>query len=135
VNCTSQHGTVVDETERLELEESVGRVVETVTNKALAKGGGFAVGEVEGVYALAQCWNTIGSDGCRECLRKAGKEVRGCLPKRDGRALNAGCYFRYSTNKFYNEDGDADGKNGEYVLFHFKQGFKFRSLSRFPRDL
>ncbi|QCE10854.1 cysteine-rich receptor-like protein kinase 42 [Vigna unguiculata] len=112
VNCTSQHGTVVDETERLELEESVGRVVETVTNKALAKGGGFAVGEVEGVYALAQCWNTIGSDGCRECLRKAGKEVRGCLPKRDGRALNAGCYFRYSTNKFYNEDGDADGKNG-----------------------
>ncbi|XP_047182161.1 cysteine-rich receptor-like protein kinase 42 isoform X2 [Vigna umbellata] len=112
VNCTSQHGTVVDKTERLELEESVGRVVETVTNRALANGGGFGVGEVEGVYALAQCWNTIGSDGCRECLRKAGKEVRGCLPKRDGRALNAGCYLRYSTNMFYNEDGDADGKNG-----------------------
>jgi len=135
VNCTSQHGTVVDETERLELEESVGRVVESVTNRAVAKGGGFAVGEFEGVYALAQCWNTIGSDGCRECLRKAGKEVRGCLPKRDGRALNAGCYLRYSTNKFYNIDGDAGGKNGEYVWFYFKQGFKLQSLSRFPRDL
>lgn len=135
LNCTSQHGTVVDKTERLELEESVGRVVESVTNRALAKGGGFAVGEVEGVYALAQCWNTIGSDGCRECLRKAGKEVRGCLPKRDGRALNAGCYLRYSTNKFYNEDGDAGGKNGEYVWFYFKQGVKLQSLSRFPRDL
>ncbi|WVZ07391.1 hypothetical protein V8G54_020737 [Vigna mungo] len=109
LNCTSQHGTVVDKTERLKLEEGVGKVFETVTNRALAKGGGFAVGEVEGVYALAQCWNTIGSDGCRECLRKAGKE-------RDGRALNAGCYLRYSTNKFYNEDGDADGKNGEEIV-------------------
>lgn len=135
MNCTSQHGTVVDKTERLKLEEGVGRVVETVTNRALAKGGGFAVGEVEGVYALAQCWNTIGSDGCRECLRKAGKEVRGCLPKKDGRALNAGCYLRYSTNKFYNEDGDTDGKNGEYVSFYFKQGFQLQPLSRFPRDL
>ncbi|CAJ1780903.1 unnamed protein product [Sphenostylis stenocarpa] len=112
VNCTSQHGMAVDETERLELEERLERVVESVGNMAVAKGGSFAVGEVEGVYALAQCWNTVGSDGCRECLRKAGREVRGCLPKRDGRALNAGCYLRYSIDKFYNEDGDAVGKNG-----------------------
>ncbi|TKY63227.1 Cysteine-rich receptor protein kinase 42 [Spatholobus suberectus] len=114
VNCTSQLGVDVDAAQRLELEERVGRVVDSVANMAVAKGGsgGFAVGEVKGVYALAQCWNTVGSDGCRECLRKAGREVRGCLPKREGRALNAGCYLRYSTQKFYSEEGDAGGENG-----------------------
>ncbi|KAK7312944.1 hypothetical protein VNO77_37213 [Canavalia gladiata] len=60
-------------------------------------------------YALAHCWNTVESDGCKDCLRKAGKEVNGCLPKREGRALNTGCYLRYSTHKFYNEDGAAGG--------------------------
>ncbi|KAJ1412166.1 Serine-threonine/tyrosine-protein kinase, catalytic domain [Sesbania bispinosa] len=75
------------------------------SQKGVEGAGGFAVGDVEGVYALAQCWNTVGNDGCRDCLRKAGKEVRGCLPKREGRALNAGCYLRYSTEKFYNEKG------------------------------
>lgn len=115
VNCTTQHGLVVDEAERLKLEKSVGKVIDRVALMAVAKGGGFAVGEVEGVYALAQCWNTVGTEGCRDCLRKGGKELRGCLPKRDGRALNAGCYLRYSTEKFYNEQGASEGGNGKCV--------------------
>lgn len=114
MNCTSQYGVAVGEDERVDLEERVGRVVESMVENAVAKGG-FAVGEVMGVYALAQCWNTVGSDGCRECLRKAGREIRGCLPKREGRALNTGCYLRYSTHKFYNERGGAGGGNGMYV--------------------
>ncbi|XP_027350792.1 cysteine-rich receptor-like protein kinase 42 isoform X2 [Abrus precatorius] len=97
VNCTSQ----------VELQMSVGRLVDSVTALAVAKARGFAVGDVKGVYALAQCWNTVGSEGCRECLRKAAKEVKTCLPKREGRALNAGCYLRYSTHKFYNEEDAA----------------------------
>ncbi|XP_057721736.1 cysteine-rich receptor-like protein kinase 42 [Arachis stenosperma] len=97
VNCTG--GNV----EGVAHQRSVGRVVDSVVLKAVAKGGGFAVGEIDGVYALAQCWKTVGNDGCRNCLRKAGKQVRGCLPKKEGRALNAGCYLRYSTVKFYNE--------------------------------
>ena len=117
MNCTSQRGAEVDEAGRLELEKRVGRVVDTVALMAVTTGGGFAVGEVEGVYALAQCWNTVGSDGCRNCLRKAGKEVRGCLPNREGRALNAGCYLKYSTEKFYNEEGAAEGGNGKQVLW------------------
>ncbi|RDX70228.1 Cysteine-rich receptor-like protein kinase 42, partial [Mucuna pruriens] len=128
VNCTSQHGAAVDEAQRLELQERVGRVVDSVASVAVAKGGGFAVGEVKGVYALAQCWNTLGSDGCRECLRKAGREVRGCLPKREGRALNAGCYLRYSTHKFYKEEGDADAENGKACVMPFS--FKPGSLRR-----
>ena len=89
-----------------------------VRGKKVASAQGFGVGEVEGVYALAQCWNTLGSGGCRECLRKAGREVKGCLPKKEGRALNAGCYLRYSTQKFYNEDGDAGGGNGKNICLY-----------------
>ncbi|KAL2320130.1 hypothetical protein Fmac_029099 [Flemingia macrophylla] len=88
-----------------QLEERVGRVVQRVVEAAGGGGGRFGVGEVEGVYALAQCWNTLGRGGCRACLRKAAREVRACLPKSEGRALNAGCYLRYSTRKFYNQQG------------------------------
>ncbi|OIV89271.1 hypothetical protein TanjilG_23764 [Lupinus angustifolius] len=111
VNCTSQRGAVVDEGNRLRLEKSVAEVVDRVAMIAVS-GSGFAVGEVEGVYALAQCWNSVGSEGCRDCLRKGGKEVRGCLPKKEGRALNAGCYLRYSTEKFYHEKGASEGGKG-----------------------
>ncbi|KAE9605114.1 putative non-specific serine/threonine protein kinase [Lupinus albus] len=124
VNCTSQHGAMVDEAERLRLEKSVAEVVDRVVMVAVGKkgsGGGFGVAEVEGVYAMAQCWNSVGSEGCRECLRKGGKEVRRCLPKKEGRALNAGCYLRYSTEKFYHEKGASKGGKGKKVfLFWFE---------------
>ncbi|KAJ7974606.1 Cysteine-rich receptor-kinase-like protein [Quillaja saponaria] len=111
VNCSSNYGVVVDEIERLEFVKNVGHVIDNVTRIAVANRG-FAVVEVKGVYALAQCWKTIGVDGCRNCLKKAGKEVRGCAPKKDGKGLNAGCYLRYSTEKFYNEEGEAEGGRG-----------------------
>ncbi|XP_058739425.1 cysteine-rich receptor-like protein kinase 42 [Vicia villosa] len=104
VNCTSS--------ERLEvqMEKSVARVVDVVAMDAARKG--FSVGEVDGVYALAQCWNSLGNNGCRDCLKNAAKKVRACLSltNNEGRALNAGCYLRYSTRKFFNEGG---GKHGE----------------------
>ena len=105
----------VDEVERVELVRSVGRVFDIVARIAVKEGAGFAVGEVEGVYALAQCWKTLGIDVCRKCLEKAAREVRGCLPNREGRVLNAGCYLRYSTEKFYNKEGEAESGSGEYV--------------------
>ena len=115
VNCTSQYGAVVGDGEKLVFAESVAKVVESVVRVAVNEGRGiFAVGEGGGVYALAQCWKTVGVKGCSDCLRKAENEVKGCLPKREGRALNTGCYLRYSTVKFYNqggEDGQGDGKS------------------------
>ncbi|KAF7819551.1 cysteine-rich receptor-like protein kinase 42 [Senna tora] len=116
VNCSSKYGEVRDGGERWEHEKSVMEVVEKVVRVSVRQGG-FGVGEVGGVYALAQCWESVGSDGCRDCLEKAEKEVRGCLPKREGRALNAGCYLRYSTEKFYNEGGEVheeDDRNGSF---------------------
>ncbi|KAK7271658.1 hypothetical protein RJT34_27738 [Clitoria ternatea] len=117
VNCTSQSGSVVGGPERLELSRRVGRVVDNVVRVAVSGddhgGEGFAVGEGEGVYALAQCWKSVGRKGCGDCLRKAGNEVRGCLPNREGRALNSGCYLRYSTVKFYNQRGGGGGGGGD----------------------
>lgn len=92
-----------------EFERSVGEVVDNVVEVSVGKG--FGVGEVGGVFALGQCWGTLRSEECEVCLRKAAKDVRGCLPNKEGRALNAGCYLRYSTHKFYNEAGDDEGKD------------------------
>ncbi|MCI06552.1 cysteine-rich receptor-like protein kinase 42-like, partial [Trifolium medium] len=66
VTCTST-------SERLEaqMEKSIERVIDVVAGDAVDGGGGFATKEVEGVYALAQCWNTLGIHGCRDCLKDA----------------------------------------------------------------
>ncbi|RVX08916.1 Cysteine-rich receptor-like protein kinase 42 [Vitis vinifera] len=94
VNCSSGSGAIVDQ----------------VAN------GGYGVAVVEGgavgVYALAECWKTVNSSGCRACLQKASNEVRGCLPGKEGRGLNAGCYLRYSTEKFYDNGGESEGGSG-----------------------
>jgi hypothetical protein len=78
IYCSSKSGVFADE---VEFVNSVGFAVENVTRTAV-KNGGFGLAEVKGssVYALAQCWKTVSSDGCRECLEKAGKAVRGCVP-------------------------------------------------------
>ncbi|CAI0456166.1 unnamed protein product [Linum tenue] len=93
-----------------EFAESVKYAVANVTRNAAASegvSGFFGVAEVGGrAYALAQCWESVGRDGCRECLGKAAAVVVGrCLPRREGRALNAGCYLKYSDHKFYGEGG------------------------------
>ncbi|MQM07732.1 hypothetical protein Taro_040572 [Colocasia esculenta] len=86
--------------------------------EAAAGNGGFAVREdaAAGVYGLAECWETVGAEGCRECLGKAGREVAGCLPAREGRGLNAGCYLRYSDSKFYSATGQNGGGSSKKVL-------------------
>ncbi|KAI3670079.1 hypothetical protein L6452_41696 [Arctium lappa] len=88
----------------------VGDLVENVTEIAL-RNDGFGVMELRGVYGLAQCWESLRIDECRVCLSKAKNEVRGCLPSREGRSMNAGCFMRYSTQKFFNNDALADGGN------------------------
>ncbi|KAJ8750230.1 hypothetical protein K2173_014145 [Erythroxylum novogranatense] len=89
----------------------VGYAIANVTSKAVAKGG-FGVVRSDKVYALAQCWDSVGKEGCRECLEMAGKAAKSCLPNREGRGMNAGCYLRYSTEKFYNEGGNLENGHG-----------------------
>ncbi|KAK4282379.1 hypothetical protein QN277_013763 [Acacia crassicarpa] len=109
LNCSSRYGVAEDEGgERREFEKNVGEAVDNVVDVSVGEGFGFGVGQAGGVYALAQCWKTLRSDECGICLRKAAREVRECFPNLEGRALNAGCYLRYSTHKFYNQAGQEE---------------------------
>ncbi|PKA62318.1 Cysteine-rich receptor-like protein kinase 42 [Apostasia shenzhenica] len=67
----------------------------------------YAVGSVPvspglTVYGMAQCWRSLNASGCRECLEQ-GKQsiISKCLPADDAKAMNAGCFLRYSTKPFY----------------------------------
>lgn len=64
-------------------------------------------GGMDTAYVLAQCWKTVSPDGCRTCLAAAWNEAKGCLPNKEGRGLIAGCYLRYSTVKFYYQNGTS----------------------------
>lgn len=97
-------------------------VVNNATRIALGNGG-FGVAQVKGVYALAQCWKTVGYGGCRACLEKAAKAVGKCVPKREARALNAGCYLRYSTEKFFNEKQGSKDSHSKFLFFGFQNFF------------
>ncbi|CAL5349860.1 unnamed protein product [Camellia sinensis] len=95
-------------------------VVELVKNLSVegVKNGGFFVGSVNrgklSVYGLVQCWEFVNGSDCESCLEKGVSGIVSCLPnKEEGRVLNAGCYLRYSTHKFYNNsDTDASQGNG-----------------------
>ncbi|KAL3833139.1 hypothetical protein ACJIZ3_007875 [Penstemon smallii] len=93
-------------------ERNVGEMIDDLTASAVVNGG-YAVRGSKGVFGLAECWNTVSREGCRACLDKASREVRACLPRREGRALNAGCYLRYSNEKFYsNQTQQTDHSSG-----------------------
>lgn len=103
-----------DEASRKKFVAGVGFVVGNATRAAVENGGfGVAAMEEEGVYALAQCWKTVNRDGCRACLAKASMAAKKCAPKREGRSMNAGCYLRYSTEKFYNDKGAEESRKSE----------------------
>lgn len=84
---------------------NVMQLVRNLTVEA-PKNDGFFVGSMGkgnnvSVYGLAQCWELVNASACEDCLVNAVSRISSCLPKEEGRALNAGCYLRYSTNKFY----------------------------------
>ncbi|KAI3474907.1 hypothetical protein Pfo_030218 [Paulownia fortunei] len=108
VNCNSSVGVAsgVD----LEFGKNVGELIDNVTASAVVNGR-YAVRGSKGVFGLAECWNTVSREGCRACLAKASREVRGCLPSREGRALNTGCYLRYSTEKFFSNQSQETNHN------------------------
>ncbi|GFP98946.1 cysteine-rich receptor-like protein kinase 42 [Phtheirospermum japonicum] len=116
VNCNSSVGAPASGVD-LEFQGNVGELIDNLTASAVVNEG-YAVrgSKSKGVFGLAECWNTVSTDGCRTCLAKANREIRGCLPSREGRALNAGCYMRYSTEKFFsNQTEDTIGNSGEFA--------------------
>ncbi|XP_061355013.1 cysteine-rich receptor-like protein kinase 3 [Gastrolobium bilobum] len=80
------------------------------------KNDGFFVGSLDrknvSVYGLAQCWEFVNGTACKNCLQDAVTRIGSCTTKDEGRALNAGCYLRYSTQKFYyNSTNDVPAGN------------------------
>ncbi|CAM8965329.1 unnamed protein product [Rhodiola kirilowii] len=113
VNCSSSSIRVSDGIGELEFSKNVNLVIQNVTKLAARNKTGFGAGEVNGVYALAQCWESLSRAGCKKCLKNASRELRGCAPKAaEGRAMYAGCYLRYSTQKFYNEGDELNKHSG-----------------------
>ncbi|XP_051116450.1 cysteine-rich receptor-like protein kinase 2 [Andrographis paniculata] len=56
----------------------------------------------ESVYVLANCWKNLNASACSACLRNAFASLLGCLPRSGGRAVNVGCFVRYSDINFLN---------------------------------
>ncbi|CAN6293196.1 unnamed protein product [Urochloa humidicola] len=61
-----------------------------------------------GVYAAAQCVETVGEGGCAQCLNVAVGNIDGCPPNSDGRAVDAGCFMRYSDRPFFPANATVD---------------------------
>ncbi|KAL2484529.1 Cysteine-rich receptor-like protein kinase 2 [Abeliophyllum distichum] len=67
----------------------------------------------ESAYVLANCWRTLSASSCRACLQNASESILGCLPWSEGRAVNTGCFLRYSDTNFLNpipRNGTSRGK-------------------------
>ncbi|KAG0478333.1 hypothetical protein HPP92_013052 [Vanilla planifolia] len=66
-------------------------------------------------YAMAQCWSSLNSSGCKGCLEKGRQSiVDQCLSAAadDGKSMNAGCFLRYSNEPFYLLARGDDGGGG-----------------------
>ncbi|KAF7806067.1 cysteine-rich receptor-like protein kinase 1 [Senna tora] len=91
---------------KLGFEKQVMSVVSNVTKDAAKHK--FAVGRkrggVEKVFALAQCWETVDEMKCKDCLERASQSIHECVPGAEGKCMYTGCFMRYSTTKFFNDD-------------------------------
>ncbi|XP_010026658.2 cysteine-rich receptor-like protein kinase 2 [Eucalyptus grandis] len=82
---------------------------------------GYARAEVvlgtanESAYLLANCWRTLNATSCRACLENASRSILGCLPRSEGRALNTGCFMRYSDTNFLNKEPGKGSKKGTII--------------------
>ncbi|KAM7266969.1 hypothetical protein ACFE04_009135 [Oxalis oulophora] len=71
------------------------------------------------VYGLAMCAKTLDSKSCSICLEDAATNAYNCLPAAEGRALNAGCFLRYSNYEFVNSPKNRDAREtvGRYISY------------------
>ncbi|XP_010555956.1 PREDICTED: putative cysteine-rich receptor-like protein kinase 43 [Tarenaya hassleriana] len=89
-----------------------GNLVKQVTKDIVGRAPnsqGFAVSQKGDhhltAYGLGICWRTLDEDVCKLCLSDGALSVSGCLPSKEGFALNSGCYLRYSDYAFFSDRG------------------------------
>lgn len=96
--------------------------MENLTEAAVGKVDYYQVGSVQvapelKAYGMAQCWRSLNATGCKECLEKGRESIVGkCLPADDGKAMNAGCFLRYSTEPFYLSANTSAGRDSSGTL-------------------
>lgn len=76
-------------------------------------------GQNDSTYVLANCWRTLNASSCRACLENASSSILGCLPSSEGRALNTGCFMRYSDTNFLNAIPGSGSSKGSYCSLVF----------------
>lgn len=67
----------------------------------------------QSAYVLADCWRTVSANSCKACLENASVSILGCLPSSEGRALNTGCFMRYSDTDFLNKEPGSGSSKGK----------------------
>ncbi|GKV42873.1 hypothetical protein SLEP1_g50235 [Rubroshorea leprosula] len=60
------------------------------------------------VYGVAQCIETISKSGCQNCMAVVYSDIQQCPPNSDGRAINWGCFLRYSESPFFADNQTTD---------------------------
>lgn len=69
-----------------------------VTNRV---NGYFAAAVRNGVYGVAECVQTAHASGCNNCLQVVVANAKGCLGKKEGTAVDAGCFLKFSDADFF----------------------------------
>lgn len=70
----------------------------------------------DSAYVLADCWRTLNASSCKACLNNASASILECLPSSEGRALNTGCFMRYSDKDFLNKVPGNGGLRGNTLV-------------------
>ncbi|KAJ1399501.1 Serine-threonine/tyrosine-protein kinase, catalytic domain [Sesbania bispinosa] len=92
-------------------------VQDALNNKGYARGKVAVSGTTnESAYVLADCWRNLDTSSCKACLENASSSILGCLPLSEGRALNTGCFMRYSDTDFLNKEQENGSSRGNVVV-------------------
>ncbi|KAF7809322.1 cysteine-rich receptor-like protein kinase 2 [Senna tora] len=70
----------------------------------------------ESAFVLADCWRSLNTSSCKACLEDASSSILGCLPWSEGRALNTGCFMRYSDTNFLNKEMESTSSKSKVVV-------------------
>ncbi|XP_023760090.1 cysteine-rich receptor-like protein kinase 2 [Lactuca sativa] len=56
------------------------------------------------LYAIAQCIENTTQTICQDCLNMAYNNIKDCVPNTEGRAIEMGCFMRYSGTPFFKDN-------------------------------
>lgn len=104
-------------------QESARKAVIKAVQKAPNNKGYYAHSRVavpgivnQSAYVLANCWKTLNVSSCTACLYNASASILECLPWSEGRALNTGCFMRYSDVDFLNKQPGTGISRGNNLI-------------------